>query len=93
MAAILAVSFLNYRQAQIEGTINVSMSCQTVLSKIPKLVGDQFKNNDFSSNFKQFFSIQDFELVQRVSVRIANNINEYRTKRKEEKEQEKFISL
>lgn len=90
----MSVSFINYRQAQIEGTINVSMSCQTVVSKLPKLVTDQLQNNDFSSNFKHFFSIQDYELVQKVSVQIAHNINESRTKRKEQKEQEeKFVSL
>lgn len=94
LAAILAISIVNFRQAQIEGTINVNMSSQTILSKFPKLNIDQIKSDNFSSNLRPFFSIEDYELIQRISGKISDNINESRAKRKEKKElEEKFISL
>ncbi|RNA42534.1 hypothetical protein BpHYR1_000966 [Brachionus plicatilis] len=94
LAAILAISFVNYRQAQIEGTINVNMSSQTVLSKLPTLTSDQAKGTDFSTSFKPYFSLEDYELIYKVSSQMAETITESRAKRKVQKvQEEKFISI
>ena len=36
MACLIAICLINLKQAQKEGTINVNMAAQTVISKLPK---------------------------------------------------------
>jgi hypothetical protein len=35
-ASLISICLINFMQAKLEGTINVNMSAQTVLSKMPK---------------------------------------------------------
>ena len=55
-AALIAISIINLRQALREGTINVNMASQTILSKFPRLNSTllPFVNNLSEANVSSF---------------------------------------
>ncbi|CAF0939077.1 unnamed protein product [Brachionus calyciflorus] len=104
IAGILAICLINYRQAQIEKTINVNMSAQTILTRLPKYISAIEKANegvrtDFSTCFQPIFSLEDYELVYKVSAHTAERVHENNEKKLMERQkmqgsfQERVISL
>lgn len=66
MAAIFSIVFMNLRQAQVEKTMNINMSAQTILTKFanyihPTKIQSGTSILDYQNFLKNFFDLVSFK--------------------------------
>lgn len=91
LAAIFLITLINYCQAKQEDTMNISMSTQTVLSKLPfentnylPNLTEMHLNNNHEAFFKSFFEIVEFKLVYQVAVSLSQKLEILKDQSKKE---------
>ena len=90
LAILFSVAIINMRQGQVEQTMNMSMACQSVMTKLPihnynqklsplgplqsNLIADDLSLDHYGTYFKSMLDEDDYVFLFKVSAQIAENV-------------------
>lgn len=81
LTAILLMAVMNFCQAKQENTMNVNMTAQTVLNKLPKEPNNSpylpkltQVGSDYETYYKSVFAIPEYQLVYQIAVSLSQKL-------------------